>query len=257
MKENRQKAHPKPGCRFYHPQILASGAEVRLPEETAHHAIRTLRLKVGDPIVLFDDAGGEYLASISRIDHRAVTASVSTFVDVSAESPLDLALAQAISGGERMDFTIQKAVELGVREVQPLETERCVVQLNDERATRRAARWRKIAVSACEQSGRNRLVNVAHPQPLANWLETLSPQPTTGELRMLLSPQVGSTLAELPDSAERIVLLVGPEGGLTMREVDMAERRGFHPVRLGPRILRTETAALAALAAIQCRWGDF
>lgn len=257
MNKSLQKIRVKSGARFYVPDKLGSGADVRLSADTAHHAIRTLRLGVGDPIVLFDGLGGEYEASICRIDREIVIARTGPFVDRSTEPPLKVLLAQGLSSGERMDFTIQKAVELGICAIQPLATERSIVKLTAERATRRTLHWRKLATAACEQSGRIRLVNVAEPRRLSDWISELPREREDGEMRLLLSPQADSGLNEIGEPASRVILLVGPEGGLAPAEVAMAQRWEFQPLRLGPRILRTETAALAALAAIQLRWGDF
>ncbi len=257
MNKKLQKNRVKSGARFYFPDKLGSGAEVRLPADTAHHAIRTLRLSVGDPIVLFDGLGGEYEASICRIDRDTVVARTGPFVDRSAEPPVELLLAQGMSSGERMDFTIQKAVELGIRAIQPLATERSIVRLTPERAARRTSHWRKLASAACEQSGRNRLADVAEPQRLNDWLSRLPRNSGGGELRLLLSPQADRGFNEFAEPVSRVILLVGPEGGLAPAEVATAQRWGFQSVRMGPRILRTETAALVALAAIQLRWGDF
>ncbi|UCH48070.1 MAG: 16S rRNA (uracil(1498)-N(3))-methyltransferase [Betaproteobacteria bacterium] len=257
MNKNLQKNRVKSGARFYFPGKLGSGAEVRLPADTAHHAIRTLRLGVGDPIILFDGLGGEYEASICRIDRERVVARTGPFVDRSAEPPVKLVLAQGISSGERMDFTVQKAVELGIGVIQPLSTERSVVKLTPERAVRKTAHWRKLAVAACEQSGRNRLVEIAEPQRLTDWLSQLPREASSEELRLLLSPRTDNSFNKLTERASRVTLLVGPEGGLAPAEIATAQRWGFQSVRIGPRVLRTETAALAALAAIQVRWGDF
>lgn len=257
MNKNIQKRRVKPGSRFYLPDKLASGAEVNLPADTARHAVRSLRLQVGDPIVLFDGFGGEYQASICRVDRESVIARTGPFVERSAECPVDLLLAQAMSSGERMDFTIQKAVELGVTAIQPLATTRSVIKLSAERAARKTGHWQKLAIAASEQCGRNRLVEVAEPLPLGDWLGQLPRDQADDELRLLLSPAADTRIGDLPDTTRRIVLLAGPEGGFDDRETDLARRRGFQSVRLGPRILRTETAALAALAAIQLRWGDF
>ncbi len=257
MNKNLQKHRIKSGARFYFPEKLGSGAEVRLPIDTAHHAIRTLRLGLGDPIVLFDGLGGEYEASICRIDRNLVVARTGPFVDRSAESPLTLILAQGISSSERMDFTIQKAVELGIAVVQPLATERSVVKLTNERAARKTGHWRKLAIAACEQCGRDRLVDIADPQSLADWLSQWPRDTSENELRLLLAPDGGIGFRDLPQQVSRIVLMVGPEGGLAPTEIAAAQRWGFQSVRIGPRVLRTETAALAALAAIQLRWGDF
>ena len=256
MNKSLQKRQARPGSRFYYPEKLGNGAEVHLPEDTANHAVRALRLGVGDPVILFDGHGGEYQASISRIKRGMVTVRTEKFVDRSAEAPLELILAQGLSSGERMDFTIQKAVELGVTAVHPLATERSVMKLTAERAARKTGHWNKLAIAACEQCGRNRLVQVFEPVRIDAWLGQLSREPGD-ELRMLFSPNAENTLDNMPAAATRIVVLAGPEGGLSQSEVDAALRWGFQAVRLGPRILRTETAALAALAAIQFRWGDF
>jgi 16S rRNA (uracil1498-N3)-methyltransferase len=257
MNKKLQKHRVKPGARFFFADKLGSGAEVCLPANTAHHAIRTLRLGIGDPIILFDGLGGEYEASICRIDRKRVVARTGPFVDRSTEPPVKLVLAQGISSGERMDFTIQKAVELGVCVLQPLSTERSVVKLTSERAARKTEHWRKLAIAACEQSGRNRLVDIAEPRPLANWLSQLSRDSSGDELRLLLSPQAENSFNNIAGQASRIILVVGPEGGLAPAEIAIAQRWRFQCVRIGPRVLRTETAALAALAAIQTRWGDF
>jgi 16S rRNA (uracil1498-N3)-methyltransferase len=257
MNKNLQKNRVKSGARFYFPDKLGSGAEVRLPADTAHHAIRTLRLGVGDPIVLFDGLGGEYEANICRIDRETVIARTGPFVDRSAETPVKLVLAQGISSGERMDFTIQKAVELGISVIEPLSTERSVVKLTPERALRRTSHWRKLAIAACEQSGRNRIVDIAEPQRLTDWLSQLPREGSDGELRLLLSPQADRGFKDFAEQVGCVILLVGPEGGLAPAEVATAQRWGFQSARMGPRVLRTETAALAALAAIQVRWGDF
>ncbi len=257
MNKTLKKKHAKPGSRFYYPDRLGNGAEVRLPEDSGHHAVRSLRLGVGDPVVLFDGHGGEYKASISRIERGIVTVKTETFVDRSAEAPLELVLAQGLSSGERMDFTIQKAVELGVSAIHPLATERSVMKLAGERATRKTGHWHKLAIAACEQCGRNRLAQIFEPVRFEVWLNQQTRAPDEEELRMLLSLEADQKLDDLPAKARRIILLAGPEGGLSASEADAARRWNFQPGRLGPRILRTETAALAALAAIQLRWGDF
>jgi 16S rRNA (uracil1498-N3)-methyltransferase len=257
MIKKLQKRRAKSGCRFYVPEALGSGAEVRLGAETAHHAVHTLRLGVGDAIVLFDGSGGEYEANICRIARNEVIARTGQFVAHDAEAPIEIFLGQGMSSGERMDFTVQKAAELGVAAIRPIETERSVVKLSPERAARKTAHWCKVAIAACEQCGRNRIVDLFEPQHISDWLGALSPGHTTSELRLLLSPEADMGLGDLPEHVTRIVLLAGPEGGLSEKEVHAARRRGFQAVRMGPRVLRTETAALAALAAIQLRWGDF
>jgi 16S rRNA (uracil1498-N3)-methyltransferase len=257
MNKNIQKRRVKSGARFFVSERLASGTEVRFPADTAHHATRTLRLQIGDPIVLFDGFGGEYQASICRVERNEVIARTGPFNERSAECPVELLLGQGMSSGERMDFTIQKAVELGISAIQPLATTRSVIKLTPERAERKTSHWRKLVIAASEQSGRNRLPVVAEPVRLADWIGQLAREPAADELRLLLSPNARVRIGDLPDTVRRIVLLAGPEGGLDDDEVDLARRRGFQSVRMGPRVLRTETAALAALAAIQLRWGDF
>jgi 16S rRNA (uracil1498-N3)-methyltransferase len=216
----------------------------------AHH-IRVLRLAAGDSLVLFSGEGGEHEATLLRVDKREAVAAVGAWSGRDVESPLAVVLAQGISAAEKMDYTIQKSVELGVAGVQPLQTTKAVVRLDEARALRRLAHWRQIAVSACEQCGRNSIPEVAPVAQLRDWLSGCS-EP----LRLLLSPRAEMRVGDLPRSAGRIVLLAGPEGGLAPEEERAALVAGFKPVRLGPRILRTETAALAALAALQSHFGD-
>jgi 16S rRNA (uracil1498-N3)-methyltransferase len=239
--------------RIYVPDEIPAHGVFEAPAEQAHHLAHVLRLVVGDILVVFDGRGLEYPAAIERIGKSGVTLRVSDPSPVDRESPLAVILAQGISSGERMDFTVQKAVELGITAIQPLATERSVVKLNAERAAKRVEHWRGVAASACEQSGRNRVPEVFPVASLTGWLA----QVPADALRLTLSPGAASTLRELPRPAGGIVLLVGPEGGLSPREQDDARAAGFTPLRLGPRVLRTETAALAALAAMQATWGDF
>ena len=232
----------------------AAGACIELPLAAAHHLTRVLRAAVGDDVVVFS-GGTEFAATITRVGKHGVTVKLAAGRVVDREAPLAFALAQAISGGERMDLTLQKAVELGVKSVQPLFSERSVVRLDAERAAKRIAHWQQVLISACEQCGRNIVPELAVPQPVIDWLGALPPR-RTGEGRILLSPHAGARLAELPRPSAA-VLLAGPEGGFTEGEIGLAQQRGFVAVRLGPRVLRTETAALAALAAMQTLWGDF
>ena len=257
MNKELAKNTGRPAPRFFYPGNLGSGSEVRLTPDAAHHAARVLRLTVGDPVVLFNGRGGEFEARIIRIDRSAVAVKTGAHVAVEREATLELLLAQGLSSGDRMDFTLQKAVELGVSAVQPLATERSVVKLSGERAARRAEHWQNLVIAACEQCGRNFVPEVAPLTPLVNWLAQLSPACAPGELRLLLSPHAEVSFGSLARTAQRLVLLAGPEGGFAPGEAKVAQTRGFTPIRLGPRVLRTETAALAALAAIQARWGDF
>ena len=242
--------------RFYCRAALSPGAHIELPEPVARHAVRVLRLPPGAPMVLFDGRGGEYLAHIQRIERERVVAELASWQDVERESPLAVTLVQALQAGEKMDFTIQKAVELGVSRIVPVASRRSVLRLEGERAVRRLAHWRGVVASACEQCGRNRLPEVTAIEKLERWLER--PMADTA-MRLMLAPEAGQSLADLtaPTDGRRIELLIGAEGGLAPEEMEQAAAAGFVPIRLGPRILRTETAGLAALAAIQCLWGDF
>ena len=221
----------------------------------AHHVIHVLRLQAGAPLTLFDGRGTEYPALIKRIDKSGLTLTVIGRNEVSRESPLDIVLAQGVSTGERMDYTVQKCVELGVSAIQPLITQRSVVRLSSERAERRVAHWQSVTAAACEQCGRNWLPAVWPVQPLMKWLGEPAP---ANSVRLLLSPHV--TAAHLRDRERpqgRVTLLVGPEGGWNAEETQAALGAGFTPLALGPRVLRTETAAVAAIAAMQSLWGDW
>jgi 16S rRNA (uracil1498-N3)-methyltransferase len=240
--------------RIYAPEVLTPGALLALREAAAHHVSRVLRAAVGDALVVFND-GVEFSATIARIDKRGVTVKLVAGTRTDRESPLACTLAQAISGGERMDMTLQKAVELGVRGVQPLYSERSIVRLDADRAIKRVEHWRQVMIAACEQCGRNVVPDLASPRPLLDWLGGLT-APRDGELRVLLSPHAQMRLAGLPRPST-VTLLAGPEGGYTEVEAAVAHERGFAALRLGPRVLRTETAALAALAALNALWGDF
>ncbi len=239
--------------RIHVPDALAPGAVVALPAAASHHLMHVLRAAVGDEVVVFS-GGMESHAAITHIGKHGVSVRIAAATAVDRESPLACTLAQAISGGERMDLTLQKAAELGVAGVQPLYSERSVVRLDAERAEKRVAHWRQVLVAACEQCGRNVVPGVAAPLAIIDWLGALPP--LAGELRLLLSPLAASRLGELPRPSA-ITLLAGPEGGFTDAETGLAQRRGFVALKLGPRVLRTETAALAALAAMQTLWGDF
>lgn len=238
--------------RFYCRAALSPGAHIELPEPVARHAVRVLRLPPGAPMVLFDGRGGEYLAHIQRIERERVVAELASWRDVERESPLAVTLVQALQAGEKMDFTIQKAVELGVRDIVPVESRRSVLRLSGDRAAKRVAHWQGVAASACEQCGRNQVPLVAPLEKLENWLA----RPTDASLRLMLAPDADEALVNLP-SGSAVQLLIGAEGGLDPQEVLAAKQAGFRPVRMGPRVLRTETAGLAALAILQALWGDF
>jgi 16S rRNA (uracil1498-N3)-methyltransferase len=255
-KDLDRKMTAKTGARFHVRGKLGNGSEVRLPPDAAHHAVRVLRLAVGEQVVLFDGHGGEFEACITRIERSYVSVKTGAHLAVERESHLHIELVQGLSGGDRMDITLQKAVELGVTAIQPVATKRSVVKLKDERAQRRVEHWQNLVIAACEQCGRNRVPQVAAVLGLPEWLAQREMPPPDAETRLLLSPDAAAALKDLVP-AGRLVMLVGPEGGLSPGEAQIAQSRGFKPVRLGPRILRTETAALAALSAIQALWGDF
>jgi 16S rRNA (uracil1498-N3)-methyltransferase len=241
--------------RLYFPDDIHAHGECTLPESQAHHVARVLRLQAGDAVTLFDGRGTEYPATIMRIGKHGVVVRISGDLAVDRESPLGVTLVQAVSSGERMDYTIQKAVELGIARIQPVTAQRSVVRLKDERAEKRVAHWQYVAIAACEQCGRNQLPEVA---PLLSFIDWAAALPLGGdELRLMLSPQGTKTLDALPQPPAGVTLLAGPEGGFDVSEIEIALTRGFLGLRLGPRVLRTETAALAALAAMQTKWGDF
>ena len=251
-----KKFQPKSGARFHYRGKLGNGSEVRLHPDAAHHAVRVLRLGVGEPVVLFDGLGGEFEARITSIERGDVCVRTGAHVGIERESRLYVTLVQGLSSGDRMDITLQKAVELGVAAIQPVATERSVVKLKGERAQRRVEHWQNLVIAACEQCGRNRVPEVAAVLSLPEWLAQIEMPAPQDEARLLLSPEATQSLKDLTPVA-RMTLLVGPEGGLSPVETRLAQSRGFKPVRLGPRTLRTETAALATLAAIQALWGDF
>lgn len=238
--------------RFYLDQKLALGARLSLPSGPARHAARVLRLAVGDTVRLFNGLGGEFDARIEYLNRDEVAVSVTAFDNAECESPLNVMLAQGISSGERMDYTLQKAVELGVGAIQPIAAKRSIVKLAGDRVDKRVAHWQGVVQAACEQSGRNRVPPVNQPMSLADWLG----QRPQGRL-LVLAPQAEMRLADLPRLEGMHILVAGPEGGFEVEEIAALASADATAIRLGPRVLRTETAALAALAAMQALWGDF
>jgi 16S rRNA (uracil1498-N3)-methyltransferase len=239
--------------RIYVPQTLRPGREVELPLQAGEHIARVLRLDRGHPLRLFDGSGEEYEAELASLAKRSVTARVLESAEAEdRESPLRITLAQGIARGEKMDWILQKATELGVARIVPIVTDRTEVKLDPERAERRVAHWEAVVASACEQCGRSRLPEVTEPLKLADWAASLD---ESAGLRLALDPQGDRAPRDLPAST-RATLVVGPEGGLSSHDLATLSAAGFHGLRLGPRILRTETAGLAALAAMQALIGD-
>lgn len=241
--------------RFYCPEPLSANLQISLPENAARHASRVLRLREGDEMVLFDGSGGEYAARIAEVIRDRVQVDVLAWHAVERESPIAITLVQALQAGEKMDMTVQKAVELGVARIVPVSSRRSVVKLEGERALRRVQHWRAVATSACEQCGRNRVPLVAELVRLGQWVDV----PCAPEVRRLvLLPGAALSLADMPgvQPGSQVEILIGAEGGFAPEEIEQALQAGYVGVRLGPRILRTETAGLAALAVIQSLWGD-
>ena len=243
--------------RIFTPHPLQEDLEVTLSGDQARHVGKVLRLRAGDELVLFDNRGGEYRATVLSTRKSAVIVRAMEFIDRDVESPLHVHLLQCVSRGERMDFVVQKATELGVRRITPLLSEFSVVKLDADRAQKRRAHWEKVAAAACEQSGRTRLPEIDLPVSLADWLGAHHDQTQAAAPRVLLLPGASRSLPELATGLREIVLLIGPEGGLSATERDNAGTAGFAAASLGPRILRTETAAVAALSVLQALAGDF
>jgi 16S rRNA (uracil1498-N3)-methyltransferase len=238
--------------RLFISQPLSHCDEFQLPDEQGHYLTRVLRLKPGDRVLLFDGSGAEYPALITVAQKKKVLLEIGAAVLRNTESPLKIRLIQGISRGERMDFVMQKATELGVDRISPVLTEFSVVKLSTARAARRLLHWQKIVQSACEQCGRNRLPVVDPPSTLHEFLR----QSTAAECRLLLQPSATTSLREMPQPANGVDLLIGPEGGFSVAEYEMVAHAKFSAASLGPRVLRTETAALAAVTLLQANWGD-
>jgi 16S rRNA (uracil1498-N3)-methyltransferase len=232
---------------------LAAGQPVAIEGTAANHITRVLRLRAGDAITLFNGNGAEFAASIGEFRKDSVLVEVQEERAADRESPLSITLAQGISRGERMDWIIQKATELGAARIVPLAAERSVVRLDSKQAEKKVQHWRGIAIAACEQCGRNRVPAVTLPTDLFEFVGSAS---SSDALRLLLSPASAVSMDEVSADAARITVLIGPEGGLTETEQEVAMRSGFRAVRMGPRVLRTETAAVAALTILQHRFGD-
>jgi 16S rRNA (uracil1498-N3)-methyltransferase len=238
--------------RIYQRIPLSPDAMIQLDDQASHYVAHVLRAAINEELIIFNGEGGEYSAVITAINKKNTTVKIKKFNPRESESSLELYLAQGISRGEKMDYTIQKAVELGIKKILPLLTERSTVKLDEERRIKRQQHWQSVAISACEQSGRNHVPVVLMPESFTKGLSMLS-----ADWKFLLSPTSNRRLKELPiQSTQHIILLIGPEGGLSENEIQEASRNGFLPLNLGPRILRTETAAVAAITALQCYFGD-
>ena len=238
---------------------LGVDQELQLGDELANHLTRVLRLRVGDSLNLFNGSGKEFRAQLQSVERKRTLVRVEAELPGMSESPLRLTLAQGLCRGEKMDLVLQKATELGVQAVQPLITERTEVKLDAEREARRMGHWRQVLISACEQSGRARLPGLEAPIALPGWLAADRSAAETAEknstIRLMLDPEGEHSLRELP-AFSAATLAVGPEGGFSEHERSLLQRAGFITLRLGPRVLRTETAGLAAIAALQSHWGD-
>lgn len=230
------------------------GATFELPQEAAHHALRVLRLRENDPVQIFDGAGNALDAAISEISGKRVILGKLKPCASEQPLPLHIVLAQAMCSSEKMDWIVQKATELGAAEIQPVQTRRSVAKLTGERIEKRTAHWHSVIISACEQCGRNLLPQVHAPQEFSVWLAQMRETPGT---RFILLPESSTALHEQPKPQGSATLLIGPEGGFSADEIKMARMAGFIPIRLGKRVLRTETAAMAGITALQILWGDY
>ncbi len=237
--------------RLYTPLPLTVGQQLELQGDSAHYVRTVLRLKTAQTIILFNGQGGEYLCGIHEVSRKRVIIDIQQGVERSVESPLNITLGLGISRGDRMDWAIQKAVELGVNTLSPLITERCVVRFKENKKQQRLQHWKNIVQHATEQCGRTILPQVNAIESIEHWIQQQS------GLKVFLDPEAEQSLAELTFSAGHITLLSGPEGGFSEQEKEAAVAAGFIPVRMGRRVLRTETAAIAALSAVQMLWGDF
>lgn len=237
--------------RIYQDVSLAEGQVILVSAEAAHHMINVLRMKMGQPLVLFNGKGGYFDAIIQGVEKRRVEVIVGKQHSEEYESPLKITLAQGISRGQRMDYTLQKAVELGVSEVVPLICQYGNVRLDDNQQVKRLDHWKKIIIGACEQSGRNRLPSICAPVQFNDWINIQNEG-----LKIMFHPAGQSTLNQCSPVDNHVVLVAGPEGGFDESEVELAQKNGFCTITIGPRVLRTETTALVAITACQVLWGD-
>lgn len=237
--------------RIYHPTPLQPSSIIALNDDAAGHIGRVLRMQAGQEVLLFDGSGAEFPAEITEVSKKNVLVNVLKRVESSCESPLNLHLGQVISRGDKMEFTIQKSVELGINTITPLISERCGVKLDAKRFEKKLEQWQKIAISACEQCGRNIVPLIRPIMQLEEWCAEPS-----DALKLNLHPRAKYSINTLPQPINKVRLLIGPEGGLSESEISMTEQYHFEETLLGPRVLRTETAALTAITALQVRFGD-
>jgi 16S rRNA (uracil1498-N3)-methyltransferase len=237
--------------RIFTDSPLAVGSQCQLDDNAANHVGRVLRMQAGQALLLFNGDGHDYHATITEAGKKHVLVAVTEAAGNETESPLRVVLAQTLSKGDRMDYAVQKAVEMGVSEIVPLTTERCDVKLKGDREDKRLRHWQQVAISAAEQCGRARVPEIQPVMTVQQWLE----HARACDLRLVLHHRTERSLNTL-EKPSSIALMIGPEGGLTAEEIALAESRGFLPVALGPRVLRTETAPVAAIALCQWLWGD-
>ncbi len=237
--------------RIYHPELLSTGTEIYLSDDAANHVGRVLRMSHGQALQLFDGSNQVFEAEITEANKKRVKVSILEGKFSDHESPLNLHLGQVMSRGEKMEFTIQKSVELGVNTITPLVSERCGVKLDAERLEKKLQQWKKIAISACEQCGRNRIPEIRPIMSLETWCAE-----DDDSLKLNLHPRASHSINTLPLPVEKVRLLIGPEGGLSAEEIEMTAKHQFTDILLGSRILRTETTALTAITALQVRFGD-
>lgn len=237
--------------RIYHPESLTDFSELSLSEDAANHVGRVLRMQPGQLLQLFDGSNQVFAATITQVDKKSVRVKLAAGEISDNESPLNLHLGQVMSRGEKMEFTIQKSIELGVNTITPLLSERCGVKLDGERLSKKLQQWQKIAVAACEQCGRNRVPEIREVMSLEQWCAEQD-----DSLKLNLHPRASHSINTLPLPVTDVRLLIGPEGGLSADEIAMTTGYGFTDILLGPRVLRTETTALTAITALQVRFGD-
>lgn len=237
--------------RIYLPAKLSSGQSIELSEHAFQHAIKVLRLKQNAKLILFNGKGDEYLAVVENVNKRNATVIIDEQLESTKESNLVIQLGLGISKGDRMDFAIQKAVELGVAEITPLFTEYCVVNLDEKRMQKKINHWQGVIISACEQSGRSILTKLNAPATLSLWSQS------SNDLSLIFDPVATNTLKDIKPDGNKLNLIIGPEGGLSSNEIaELKKKENFYAVKFGPRILRTETAAVSAITAAQLLWGD-